>query len=87
MPDPTALRQQRGLYDLVMTTDPRLFGRPLPPPPWNDDQWYTLLALAEWAVNTNDAVVEEDPLKDWLDAYRFWLDSTRRKEDGFPPQR
>jgi hypothetical protein len=78
MPDLTALRQQRGLYDLVMMTDPLLFGRRLPPPPWNDEQWYTLLALVEWVVNTSDDVVEEDPLKDWLDAYRFWLENTRR---------
>jgi hypothetical protein len=82
MSDPIILRQQRGLYDLVMKSNPLLFGRPLPPPPWNDEQWHTLLALAEWMVNTNDAVVEEDPLKDWLDAYRLWLDSTRRKTDG-----
>jgi len=86
MLDPTTYRQQRSLYELVREIDPRLLGRPLPPPPWSDEQWYALLALVEWAVNTSDAVVEDDPLKDWLDAYRLWLDSTRRKEDGFPPQ-
>jgi len=86
MSDPITLRQQRSLYELVMKIDPRLLGLPLSSPPWSDEQWYTLLALSEWVVNTNDTVIEENPLKDWLDAYRLWLDSTRRKGDGFPPQ-
>jgi hypothetical protein len=85
MSDPTTYRQQQSLHECILGVNPFMFGRSMAPPPWNQEQWYTLLALVEWAVNTSDAVVEDDPLKDWLDAYRLWLDSTRRKEDGFPP--
>jgi hypothetical protein len=73
---------QRRLYLLANVRDLLWFGRALPLPPYNDEQWASILMLTEVFVNASDSVIEGEPIKDWLDAYRLWLDSTRRKTDG-----
>jgi len=76
---------QRRLYHLANTRDLLWFGRALPLPPYNDEQWASILVLTEIFVNASDSVIEDDSIKDWLDSYRLWLDAHRRKVDGFPP--
>lgn len=53
------LKQQRHLYLLVPET------------PWNDRELHDAAWVVQAYVNSQSDVIETEPLKDWLDEYKF----------------
>jgi hypothetical protein len=50
---------------------------PNPSRPWDDLEFREVAWIVQDFVNQNDAVIECDPLKDWLEEYRFFRADNR----------
>jgi hypothetical protein len=82
---------QEKLLNLLRGT-PAL--RILPPPQgvWNERDFWEVAWVVQDFVNSNPDVIECDPLKDWLEEYRFaeadlrgrkdWLSDYRHSSDN-----
>ncbi len=62
---------QEKLLVLLKGT-PALHVMPNPNAPWNDLELKEVAWIVQDFVNANLDVVESDPLKDWLEEYRFY---------------
>jgi hypothetical protein len=74
MKSPTKLQQK--LLKLLKGT-PALHVMPNPNAPWNDLELKEVAWIVQDFVNGNTDVIECDPLRDWLDEYRFAQADTR----------
>jgi hypothetical protein len=45
--------------------------------PWNDIEMREVAWVVQDFVNQNDSVIECDPLKDWLEEYKFYRADNR----------
>jgi hypothetical protein len=45
--------------------------------PWNDIEMREVAWMVQDFVNINDSVIEYDPLKDWLEEYKFYMADNR----------
>lgn len=45
--------------------------------PWNEIEMREVAWMVQDFVNMNDAVIEVDPLKDWLEEYKFYKADNR----------
>lgn len=74
MKDPSKL--QAKLIRLLSQT-PAL--RVLPPyeDPWTDLELREVALIVQDFVNQNDSVIECDPLKDWIEEYKFYRADNR----------
>jgi hypothetical protein len=52
---------------------------PSPELPWNDLDFKEVAWIVQDFVNGNESVIEYDPLKDWLEEYRFFREDFNRK--------
>ncbi len=62
---------QEKLLVLLKGT-PALHVMPNPAIAWNDLELKEVAWIVQDFVNQNDSVIECDPLKDWLEEYRFY---------------
>jgi hypothetical protein len=62
---------QEKLLQLLKGT-PALHVMPNPNLPWNDLDFKEVAWVVQDFVNLNDSVIECDPLKDWLEEYKFY---------------
>ncbi len=69
MKDPAKLQQK--LLQLLKGT-PALHVMPNPNIPWNDMDLKEVAFIVQDFVNNNPEVIECDPLREWLDEYRFY---------------
>ncbi len=67
---------QEKLVQLLKGT-PALHIMPNPRVPWNDLDFKEVAWVIQDFVNQNDSVIECDPLREWLDEYRFYLADNR----------
>lgn len=67
---------QEKLVQLLNGT-PALHVMPNPSRPWDDLEFREVAWIVQDFVNQNDAVIECDPLKDWLEEYRFFRADNR----------
>ena len=69
MKSPAKLQQK--LLQLLKGT-PALHVMPNPELPWNDLDFKEVAFIVQDFVNQNPDVIECDPLREWLDEYRFY---------------
>jgi hypothetical protein len=62
---------QQKLLQLLKGT-PALHVMPNPELPWNDLDFKEVAFIVQDFVNQNPDVIECDPLREWLDEYRFY---------------
>ena len=62
---------QEKLLRLLKGT-PALNVMPSPELPWNDLDFKEVAWIVKDFVDNNESVIECDPLKDWLEEYRFF---------------
>ncbi len=62
---------QEKLLRLLKGT-PALHVMPSPELPWNDLDFKEVAWIVKDFVDNNESVIECDPLKDWLEEYRFF---------------
>ncbi len=74
MKDPSKL--QAKLLQLLKGT-PALHVMPSPELPWNDLDFKEVAWIVQDFVNGNESVIEYDPLKDWLEEYKFYRADNR----------
>ncbi len=70
MKDPKKL--QAKLLQLLKGT-PALHVMPNPRIPWNDLDLREVAFIVQDFVNNNPDVIESDPLKDWIEEYKFFV--------------
>ncbi len=63
---------QEKLLQLLKGT-PALHVFPSPNAPWSDLDLKEVAWIVQDFVNQNDSVVECDPLKDWIEEYKFFV--------------
>jgi len=63
---------QEKLLQLLKGT-PALHVMPNPELPWNDLDFKEVAWIVQDFVNNNESVIECDPLKDWLEEYKFFV--------------
>jgi hypothetical protein len=63
---------QKKLLQLLKGT-PALHVMPNPTIPWNDLDLREVAFIVQDFVNNNPDVIESDPLKDWLEEYKFFV--------------
>jgi hypothetical protein len=68
--DPKKL--QAKLLQLLKGT-PALHVMPNPRIPWNDLDLREVAFIVQDFVNNNPDVIESDPLKDWIEEYKFFV--------------
>jgi hypothetical protein len=56
----------------VLRGTPALHVMPNPEAPWNDLDFKEVAFIVQDFVNNNPEVIECDPLREWLDEYRFY---------------
>lgn len=69
MKDPVKL-QEKLVKILRHTPALRIF--PNYQKPWNEFEFAEVASIVQDFVNQNNAVIECDPMKDWLEEYRFF---------------
>ena len=74
MKDPSKL--QAKLVQLLKHT-PALRVLPNHEQPWNEIEMREVAWVVQDFVNQNDSVIECDPLKDWLEEYKFYRADNR----------
>ena len=74
MKDPSKL--QAKLVQLLKQT-PALRVLPNHEHPWDDLEFREVAWVVQDFVNQNDSVIECDPLKDWLEEYKFYRADNR----------
>ncbi len=74
MKSPVKLQQK--LLQLLKGT-PALHIMPNPELPWNDLDFKEVAWIVQDFVNNNESVIECDPLKDWLEEYKFFKADNR----------
>lgn len=82
MKSPAKLQQK--LLSLLKGT-PALCIMPNPEAPWNDLDFREIAWIVQDFVNQNPDVTNYDPLKDWLEEYKFFRADTRPGQGGLPP--
>ncbi len=75
MKSPAKLQQK--LLQLLRGT-PALHVMPNPELPWNDLDFKEVAFIVQDFVNQNPEVIESDPLKDWLEEYKFFRADSRQ---------
>jgi hypothetical protein len=65
-------RLQAKLLQLLKGT-PALHVMPNPELPWNDLDLKEVAWIVQDFVNNNSEVIECDPLREWLDEYKFFI--------------
>lgn len=78
------LKLQEKLLKLLKGT-PALHIFPPPQEGWNEIQLWEVAWIIQDFVNSNPDVIECDPLKDWLEEYRFYEADTRTRQVGSLP--
>jgi hypothetical protein len=68
---------QQKLLQLLRGT-PALHVMPNPELPWNDLDFKEVAFIVQDFVNQNPEVIESDPLKDWLEEYKFFRADSRQ---------
>ncbi len=74
MKNPAKLQQK--LLQVLKGT-PALHVMPNPNIPWNDLDLKEVAFIVQDFVNQNPDVIEGDPLKEWLEEYRFYAADKR----------
>ena len=74
MKDPSKL--QAKLVQLLKHT-PALRVLPHYEHPWSDIEFREVAWIVQDFVDRNDSVIEYDPLKDWLEEYKFYRADNR----------
>ena len=75
MKSPAKLQQK--LLQLLRGT-PALHVMPNPESPWNDLDLKEVAWIVQDFVDNNESVIECDPLKDWLEEYKFFRADTKQ---------
>ena len=75
MKSPAKLQQK--LLELLRGT-PALHVMPNPESPWNDLDLKEVAWIVQDFVDNNESVIECDPLKDWLEEYKFFRADTKQ---------
>ena len=75
MKDPKKL--QAKLLQLLRGT-PALHVMPNPEVPWNDLDLKEVAFIVQDFVNNNPDVIESDPLKDWIEEYKFLIADSKQ---------
>jgi hypothetical protein len=73
--DPKKL--QAKLLQLLRGT-PALHVMPNPEVPWNDLDLKEVAFIVQDFVNNNPDVIESDPLKDWIEEYKFLIADSKQ---------
>jgi len=68
---------QQKLLQLLRGT-PALHVMPNPESPWNDLDLKEVAWIVQDFVDNNESVIECDPLKDWLEEYKFFRADTKQ---------
>lgn len=68
---------QKKLLQLLKGT-PALHVMPNPAIAWNDLELKEVAWIVQDFVNQNDSVIECDPLREWLDEYRFFIADSKQ---------
>jgi hypothetical protein len=51
---------------------------PNPTTPWNDLELKEVAWIVQDFVNNNPEVIESDPLKDWIEEYKFFIADSKQ---------
>ena len=70
-------RLQEKLLQLLRGT-PALHVMPNPTTPWNDLELKEVAWIVQDFVNNNPEVIECDPLREWLDEYKFFIADSKQ---------